>query len=227
MLSFFNFVFLRRFFTACLCVVSFSHSQAQAFQFSTQESYIRAVRFDDIQTVENLIAAGTDPNAAEPQRGETALMICVREGSEKVIAYLLKHQKTNLNARANNGDSALMLAAYLHQLEHVQQLLEAGAQVNQTGWTALHYAAASGDAEIISLLLAHKADINAASPNKTTPLMMAARKGDTPVVKILLDAGADISLQNMSGLNALDFAIESEKHEVEAYLRAMMQKLKN
>ena len=61
--------------------------------------------------------------------------------------------QTNLDARARNGDTALMLAAYLAKVDWVAELINAGAQMNQHGWTALHYAAAIGDEQIIAVLL--------------------------------------------------------------------------
>lgn len=183
------------------------------------DRFIYAVKFNDLKTVRAMVERGFDPNVTEAYRGESALMIAVREDSYDVFAYLIHHPKLQLDARANNGDTALMLAAWLEKVDWVSELIFAGASVNQSGWTALHYAAAVGHEQIVAVLLENKADVNAHSPNQTTPLMMAARKGSVPVARLLLQAGANRDLRNALGMNALDFAIESEKQAMQAFLK--------
>ena len=50
------------------------------------------------------------------------------------------------------------------------------------------------------------ADVNAASPNGSTPLMMAAQYGSEDGVKLLLAGGADPKRRNQRDLKASDFA---------------------
>lgn len=188
------------------------------------EQFLQAARFDNVKLVKLLTEQGLNPNVTEGDRGETALMLAVREDSYQVFQYLISHPDINLDARANNGDTAIMLAAYLGKVDWLSELIFAGAQINQPGWTALHYAAAIGDEQIIAVLLEHSAYIDAESPNKTTPLMMAARKGDLPPVKLLVQEGADIHLQNALGLTALDFAQDAEMRVVAEYLRQQMRR---
>ena len=170
------------------------------------DDFFKAVKFNDAAEVQTLLAKGFDPNAVEEERGETGLMQALRENSMKVVRVLLKSPDVDLEAKAHNGDTALMIAAYKGNLEAVKALLERGAQVNRPGWTALHYAATSGGNDIVQLLLDHSAYIDAESPNKTTPLMMAARSGRIMTVKLLLDEGADPTLKNTLGMTAIDFA---------------------
>jgi ankyrin repeat protein len=112
----------------------------------------------------------------------------------------------NLEAKARNGDTALMIAAYKNNKEAAQALLARNVQVNRPGWTALHYAASAGADDIVRMLLEKHAYIDAESPNKTTPIMMAAWAGHIWTVKLLLDEGADASLKNERGMTAIDFA---------------------
>jgi ankyrin repeat protein len=88
------------------------------------------------------------------------------------------------------------------------------------GWTALHYAAASGDLDIMKLLLERHADIDAASPTGTTPLMLAAREGQEDAVKLLLDEGADARLKDRAWReNAAEFAIRAQKPWIAEQIR--------
>jgi ankyrin repeat protein len=159
-----------------------------------------------VKLVRSLLQRGFDPNTVEEERGETGLIIAVREDANKVLELLLNTKDVNLDARARNGDSALMIAAYKGRYDTVKTLLDKGAEPNQTGWAALHYAAAVGNNQIVQLLLDHSAYIDAESPNQTTPIMMAARGGHILTVKLLLDEGADLTLKNGAGMTALDFA---------------------
>lgn len=170
------------------------------------DDYFRAVKLDDIKLVKSLLQRGFDPNTVDEERGETGLIIAVREDANKVFELLFNTKDVNLNARARNGDSALMIAAYKGKYDTVKALLDKGAEPNQTGWAALHYAAAVGNNQIVQLLLDHSAYIDAESPNQTTPIMMAARGGHILTVKLLLDEGADLTLKNGAGMTALDFA---------------------
>ena len=184
--------------------------------------FILAVRFNDARAVQTQLMQGIDPNSIEVTRGETVMMIALREKSMKVFDVLLKHADIRLDARANNGDTALMIASFMGSMRAVSQLIDAGSAINQPGWTSLHYAAANGNVNVISLLLAHSAYIDAESPNKTTPLMMAVRSGKISAVQIFLDEGADIHVRNNLGLSALDFAIQLEQKEIAECLRSYL-----
>jgi ankyrin repeat protein len=64
---------------------------------------------------------------------------------------------------------------------------------------------------MIEYLLTQKADINAPSPNETTPLMMAAMYGSEDAARALLKAGADPARKNQLGMTAADFARKAER----------------
>jgi ankyrin repeat protein len=170
------------------------------------DDFFHAVKFDDAGEVKSLLARGLDPNLVEPERGDSALILALREGSMKVFAILLDVRNINLELKSRNGDNALMIASYKGNKPAVEALLAKGAEVNRPGWTPLHYAAAIGNNDILRILMDKSAFLDAESPNKTTPIMMAARGGHILAVKLLLDAGADASLRNEVGLNAIDFA---------------------
>ncbi|GGC91439.1 hypothetical protein GCM10011396_43400 [Undibacterium terreum] len=203
---------------SAICCIATPAATAGAY-----DDYLVAVKFDDINVLRTLLKRGMDPNTVEKVRGESGMMIALRENSMKVFDALLTADGINIEAKSKNGDTALMIASFMGNLEAVNKLIAADAEINRPGWTPLHYAAAKGDPVIISVLLENYAYIDAASPNRTTPLMMAVRSGKTPAVKLLMEEGADITLKNDVGMTALDFAVDLELKEITGMLRAALK----
>ena len=83
-------------------------------------------------------------------------------------------------------------------------------------WTALHFAARKGRAEVVQLLLTTQpaAPVNALTKNGWTALMMASDKGYTQVVRLLLEAGADPGIRSMDGYSAFRVAREAAHHDI-------------
>lgn len=188
------------------------------------EDFFRAAKVDNASGIESLLKRGMDPNIVEPERGDTALIIALREGSMKVFNVLINARGLDLEVKSRNGDNALMIAAIKGNKPAVEALIGKGAEVNRPGWTALHYAAYAGNNEIVSILLDKSAYIDAESPNKTTPIMMAAWGGHIMTVKLLLDEGADASLKNEKGMTAIDFALHSNNKDIAEGLTYRLKK---
>jgi ankyrin repeat protein len=100
---------------------------------------------------------------------------------------------------------------------------------NAHGSTPLHFAAHSGHADVIRVLLAHGANINARNNEGQTPLMIAADSSQTETVKLLLANHADANLKDNSSHTAWNYAGGGNfKHgahlpEIEAMLKADME----
>ncbi|OIP14656.1 MAG: hypothetical protein CO105_12395 [Comamonadaceae bacterium CG_4_9_14_3_um_filter_60_33] len=169
------------------------------------DDFFTAIKHDDAGQISALLNRGFDPNTVDPT-GSAALIVAIQNASFKVTQALINHPKIKVEVRNAADESPLMLAALKGENLLCQGLIQKGAEVNKTGWAPLHYAATNGHLEVMQLLLAHYAYIDAASPNNTTPLMMAAHYGTPDSVKLLLDAGADPMLRNDLGLTAIDFA---------------------
>lgn len=108
----------------------------------------------------------------------------------------------------------IVTAAYEGKTEKVQELIAAGADVNQPDYkksTALYLAALSGHSEIVRMLLAAGATLNDINKFGGFPLAAAASFGYVDIVKMLLAAGADVNLKNQAGETALFKAVESWK----------------
>ncbi|MCC2955582.1 ankyrin repeat domain-containing protein [Massilia sp. IC2-477] len=181
--------------------------------------FFRAVQVDNVSAVKGMVGKEVNANEINPVGGEPALVLAVREGSMRVFDALLAHPGTDLEAKAMNGNTALMMAAFKNNRRAAEALLAKGAQVNRAGWTPLHYAAAAGSEDIARLLIARKAKLDAVSPRESgayTPLMMAAREGQPAVVRLLLEGGANPQLKNTEGLTAAQIAERAGQTDIAA-----------
>ncbi len=174
------------------------------------EDFFRAIHRDDPDAILALLARGFDANASDEQ-GRKALHLALQLDATRAAEVLIAWKPTRIDERNAMAETPLMLAALRGQLSLAKALLARDADVNMPGWAPLHYAAASGQEALVSLLLEHHAYIDAESPNGTTPLMMAAQYGSSDSLRTLLDAGAAPELKNQLGLSALDFAQRGQR----------------
>ena len=185
------------------------------------------------ETVSKLLAAGANPNATLLS-GETVLMTCARAGEVAAVrAVLGRGASVNAKESAHN-QTALMWAAAQSHPDVVQALLERGADVrarsleyaqivtsevtqragreelNYTvprgGMTALLFAARSGDAESVRLLVTAGGDVNDALPDGASALIVAAHSGHRQASMALLEKGANPNA-NAVGYTALHAAV--------------------
>ncbi len=187
------------------------------------EDFFKAIQFDDVKTVQSLLQRGFDPNTVNPS-GVSGLMLAVREPSLKVAELLAGWPKVKVEVRNDKDESALMLAALKGYLPLVKKLVENDADVNKPGWAPLHYAASTGQVQVIEFLLEQSAYIDAESPNGTTPLMMAAMYGSPEAVKVLIQAGADLNIKNQLGMTALDFAVRGQRQNAKELIEVGLQR---
>lgn len=115
-------------------------------------------------------------------------------------------------------NSAGMVDRFL--LKHSDQVNAQDKAYVGDGRTALHQAAANGNARILTALLAHGAQVNATNTNGETPLHFAARFGQLNALKLLVSHGANLNLQSKHA-KATPLLIAAENGQ-EAIIRELL-----
>lgn len=189
------------------------------------DDFFQAIVRDDAAGITALLRRGFDPNTVDPQ-GNPALIVALQRESTHAFTTLLGAKGLKMNQTNPKGETALMLAAIKGRLEAARALIERGADVNQTGWTPLHYAASCTSDQAVAmldLLIEHHAYIDAESPNGSTPLMLAAQYGTQASAQWLVAQGADPTLKNERGMTAVDFAQRVGRQELAQHLASAIR----
>ncbi|KAM7392995.1 hypothetical protein PAMA_007896 [Pampus argenteus] len=125
-----------------------------------------------------------------------------------------KFRKTDVN-EWNKNDERLLAAVEHGEVEKVASLLaKKGASVvklDSEGKSALHVAAARGQADCLSVLLAHGADLSVTDAAGFNPLHLAAKNSHVECCKKLIQSKCPIDAVDGSGKTALHHAAASGK----------------
>jgi ankyrin repeat protein len=171
---------------------------------------VHAVDRGDVQVVEALLQAGADASIPD-EKGTTALMYALqepsrfnREGSTELrveaAKLLLKGKVGDVNAQNENGETALMRAVDLGEIEIVKSLLDHGANVDLSdvlGSTAAIRAYEKDQTAMQQLLKAQ----TPTRPVLNVFLRAAVGKKDEAKVRELLKAGADANYEYAIGFD--------------------------
>jgi ankyrin repeat protein len=125
-----------------------------------------------------------------------AVLIEAVQNDDRVAVEQALQQKVDVNARSDDGGTALGWAAIRCNIEIAALLIKAGANPNLTNEQrvgALYLAIVNGSPAIVQMLLEKGADPNLARQDGETPLMTAARLGQVDTIKMLLEHGAQVN----------------------------------
>ncbi len=132
------------------------------------------------------------------------------ESGNSAAALALVAGSADVNARQEDGTTALHWAAYHDDLPLLRQLTRAGAKVNVTndyGSTPLAEAAERADPEALRILLQAGADVESPNAQGQTALMTVARTDVVAAAQVLVAHGANVNAsEKWRGQTALMWA---------------------
>ena len=174
-----------------------------------------------------LVEHGADVNVRS-KKGHTPVELAAFHAGGLEVVKLLVSKGASLKVPPDaDGRTPIAAAAEMNETATVKFLLaEGGADVlaGPAAPMALMNAAMYGNAELVKLLLAKGAPVNAKSPEESdgrvkngpialgylTPLILAVAQGNTETVRALLDAGADVNAQDVRGMTPLMLAAATD-----------------
>ena len=175
----------------------------------------------EVVTAETVCESGSLSANGLTQAQLDAGLISAADGNDLPEACEYLRRGANVNARESGRyykRTALMIAANDGRLELAKLLRANGAEVNLhggnhdggravPGWSALHYAAAAGHAEMAGWLLDAGAGLETTWDGHKTALWEAAYWGRPEVAAVLLSRGADSRNQDGGSVSALRMAV--------------------
>ncbi|KAF3025137.1 hypothetical protein E8E14_014692 [Neopestalotiopsis sp. 37M] len=186
-----------------------------------------AVRHGYVGLTRRLITRGVDLNQVDEQHRKTALHLAF-EHEHSMIAWHLMEAGANPNAKDDAGFTILhnfvlnwnerKNKSLFWLLLNGQSGTDLNTQDNNKNWTALHYAAAEGNSEVIWLLAAtspsrnrtnHQGRLRLDSKdlNGDIPLQIAMNNRQWLAAEILMQHGADVHSRDQGNSNMLHAAV--------------------
>eukprot|EP00117_Sycon_ciliatum_P048509 scpid7645/ scgid34528/ Neurogenic locus Notch protein; Processed neurogenic locus Notch protein len=192
-------------------------ADCNARTYSMQETALHlAARCGVADNVNVLLHYGADPNAVD-KYGASPLHAAVSAGATAVVQVLLGHEATNMDIQAEDGTTALMVAARSADevelnaitdllLRHTKPPHQSINAIDNEGRTALHWAAAVDNESATRLLLKYGAQKDAQNHKGETPLYMAAQDGSPATARVLLENFASRNILDNMEQSPLDIA---------------------
>lgn len=174
------------------------------------QALIDAVRAGDVAAADAILASHADAARGLGDGGESPVLEAVYRGHADLAARIARLRDCTIVEAAALGDEARVRALLAKDNGAI-------AERSSDGWTPLHLAAFLGRRDIVGILIAAGAELEARSSNymANTALCAAiAGKTDAATISALLEAGADASATTAGGVRPIHLAASRGAEEV-------------
>lgn len=187
------------------------------------EALAWAVYSGSLACTQLMIVSGADINTRFYFDGSLrppVIVLAVKKGHREIVDLLIRHEVDVNAAEGCDGkfySNSLMLAANADDLGCLNQLLEAGAEIdaqNVSGQTALMYAVKGRSSACLKVLLEKRADPNLQNYDGITALHIASKLGADDCVELLLEHNAAANLATKNHLKPMYFAVTQAAREI-------------
>ena len=153
-------------------------------------------------------------NQISPRAYEMCMLDAAKEGKKEIVKNLVD-AGCNVNAKGENGITALMYAVDIGNEDFVKYLLEHDCDVNiQTigdRFSALLLACLKDYGDIAEMLIDFGANVNVVNKEGDCPLIFAVNNNNMKLVRKLIFSGANIYQKNNHGLTPVSVALACHK----------------
>jgi ankyrin len=144
--------------------------------------------------------------------GSTPLHIAVLEHQVAMVKLLLERGAA-FNIRNRLGKTPFEIASERRFADLMKIMLSRRQRVNELnddGYSLIHYAVIDGDVDMVKWLAANGADLNLESDDECgyAPIHLAVVKGDRTIFEVLRALGADLGLRDRIGRTLAEIAAE-------------------
>lgn len=164
-----------------------------------------AVKNNQMKAAVNLLLRHANPNTTDAE-GKSALEMAENNDNRRLADVLLRFGAT-APADAPDVRSNLLAALNNRQIDDVFRLacmFEGKNELHPDGRTAIHLAAAQGDMEMLTVLLAAGFRPNIVDRMGNTPMHLSAAAGMENAVQFLVARGGHVITRNNEGLTPQD-----------------------
>lgn len=184
------------------------------------EIVYKATRSNDLASVIYSIELGANLHLLEGRsllqynNDENGLLhIATKNSNLKLLKYLLSLEDIKVDARNRQQQTPLHLAVYEGNLETINLLIVAGADIEARDSdedTPVCWAAYMNHLKVLKFLLEKKGvRIDVQNKSRNSPLHWACYRGHTQIAEYLIERGVDYYLKNDAGQTPLMSAVEN------------------
>lgn len=188
----------------------------------------RAIRDNDIDTVQALITAGANPFTPIDIENRSALDLAILNRSQYIIlAILREYTPDKINQMANKSEileklySAAVRNGFKNLLSHLtfNYKVDVNIPIHFDGesYSPLELAAKFGQKESIYFLLNRRANINLGHKTKERLLLLACKTGDTALIQLLKQNGYTIPTTvevDIKSISLIEYAMQEKQPQV-------------
>ncbi len=192
---------------ACQLVSSLPKNDPMLNPKEGENPLLESIAWLHIPLLSMLIDKGADVNYQD-ENGMTPLLVAILANKKNAVDLLLDHPDINPNLYDNANNIPLIIAIEKQNTTLALKLIQKGANLNdidRKGYAALSLAVIYNLDEVCLKMIEKNADLNIVDSIGRSALFYAKNED---IIRILLDNGIDPSIQDNSGLTAIEYEVK-------------------
>jgi len=176
----------------------------------------------DSDNIRNYLDQGGNPNAREHDiRHAQSLLSCAFNSNNQELAIMLITKGADINLKNDSlGETSLHRAVLYDWKDVVELLIAKGANVNAKDKYGSTPLYRVQSKQVAQLLIAQGADVKVKNNYDETPLHRVAYRGKPDLIELLITQGADVNAKNKDGETPLKITAKDDNQVLVKLLKA-------